>query len=100
MQSFKNIALCWALLFAVVAVVFMANDASAFESDDDAEVDLGGEGRADSMDDMNTASENRIFGWLACRIACNSACAAAGVTGNTSVICTCRRLFRVIRLTC
>ena len=59
MQSFKNIALCWALLFAVVAVVFMANDASAFESDDDSEVDLGGEGRADSMDDMNTASENR-----------------------------------------
>ena len=61
MQSFKNIALCWTLLFAIVAVVFMANDASAraFEEEQDEEVALGGEGRADSMDDMNTASENR-----------------------------------------
>ena len=60
MQSFKNIALCWALLFAVVAVVFMANEVSAQGGDDGEgeEVDLG-EGRADSMDDMNTASENR-----------------------------------------
>ena len=60
MQSFKNIALCWALLFAVVAVIFMANEASAaaFDQDGDEEVALG-EGRADSMDDMNTASENR-----------------------------------------
>ena len=61
MQSFKNIALCWALLFAVMAVVFMANEASAQGGDSEGEeVDLG-EGRADSMDDMNTASENRYL---------------------------------------
>ena len=103
MQSFKNIALCWALLFAAVAVVFMGNEASAFEAEEDNEEVALGEGRADSMDDMNTASENRyiaplinfqssmliasfnfrLFGWIGCRIACNSACAAAGVTGNT-----------------
>ena len=59
MQSFKNIALFWALLFAVVAVVFMANEASAFEAENDEEEVALGEGRADSMDDMNTASENR-----------------------------------------
>ena len=62
MQSFKNIALFWSLCFAIIAVIFMASDASAaaFEEDNE-EVELQGDSdrAADSMDDMNTASENR-----------------------------------------
>merc|ERR1711860_202726 len=50
--------------------------------------------------DIDREEAESRFGYFRCVLRCRSACAAAGVSGNSSVICTCQFWFWTYRIAC